>query len=566
MLANLKVPGVDTQEISVLPPSVAAVPTAVPAFLGYTQLTDDADGQSLVNVAVKIQSQKDFEALFGFGPELRLTNVFLDAQLRFLRSDTVLDFYLYDAIRLFYANGGGVCYIVSVGGYSYDVVGDPEIVAANFTDAGTGLDVISRVDEPTLLLFPDAAAMDNANLILVQQGALAQCGDLKDRFAVCDLTEGDTIQRVGAAPGNDFRNAIGVNNLKYGATYTPWLQSSLQHPVDFSLLQDLTINFADGSTLTGFNHTTLHNDDPDIVPLMLVSAVMNAHNVVQDTTPADASALTAALDASEAAPPVDPLPAEVLPFRAALDTAITNYDGDNTLTAALAVAFADYQAAIFLAYDLENNLRNLFPLYGTVASGVENDITQHPPSGAVVGVYARVDAARGVWKAPANESLVSVLGPTARYTQSELADLNVSTNGKSINAIRAFTGKGTLIFGARTLAGNSGEDRYVNVRRLLIFLEESIEKAVEAFVFEPNDANTWRRVQGMIENFLNLQWRAGALQGARPEDAYRVAVGLGRTMTADDVVNGRMIVDISLAPVRPAEFIILRFSQQQAQS
>ncbi|WP_020570402.1 phage tail sheath family protein [Neolewinella persica] len=567
MLANLKVPGVYTQEISVLPPSVAAVPTAVPAFLGYTQLTQDADGQSLINVAVKIQSQKEFEALFGFGPELRLTEVFLDAQLRFLRSDVQLDFYLYDAIRLFYANGGGECYIVSVGGYSYDPGGGPEIVPANFTDAGTGLDVISRVDEPTLLLFPDAAAMDNAGLIAVQQAALAQCGDLKDRFTVCDLTEGDTIQRVGFAPGQDFRDAIGVNNLKYGATYTPWLQCSLQHPIDFSLLQSITLNFADGSTLVGFDHTTLHDDNPDILPLMLVNTVITAHNEIQaGPQPVDTTAFTAALDASEADPPVVPLPVEIPPLRVALDAAITNYDADDTLTDELATAFADYQAAIFSAYDLENNLRSLFPLYGTVANGVENAVTHHPPSGAVVGVYARVDAARGVWKAPANESLNSVLGPTARFTQSELANLNVSTNGKSINAIRAFTGKGTLIFGARTLAGNSGDDRYVNVRRLLIFLEESIEKAVEAFVFEPNDANTWRRVQGMIENFLNLQWRAGALQGARPEDAYRVAVGLGRTMTADDVINGRMIVDISLAPVRPAEFIILRFSQQQAQS
>ena len=98
------------------------------------------------------------------------------------------------------------------------------------------------------------------------------------------------------------------------------------------------------------------------------------------------------------------------------------------------------------------------------------------------------------------------------------------------------------------------------------FLEESIKKAVEHHVFEPNDANTWTRVQGMIENFLNLQWRDGALQGATPEEAYRVAVGLGKTMTAADVTNGLMIVSISLAPVRPAEFIVLRFSQQQAQS
>lgn len=566
MLANLKVPGVYTQEISVLPPSVAAVPTAIPAFFGYTQLIEDADGQSLVNVAIKIQSQKDFEALFGFGPTLRLTEVTLDAQQGFLRSDAILDYYLYDAIRLFYANGGGECYIVSVGGYSYNGAGEPERDPTHFTTANTGLDVISRVDEPTLLLFPDAAAMDNADLISIQQAALAQCGDLKDRFTICDLAREDTIQRIGFAPGQNFRDAIGVNSLKYGAAYTPWLQSTLPHPVDYSLLRTLTINFADATDLEGFDHTSLHDDNPDIQRYMLLEDVMAAHTEIQENTPATAAALTIALNASEANPPVTPLPTAVSEARVHLDSAITDYDGDNTLTEELATAFDTYLEATASAYDFEATLRSIYPLYGNIARGIESEITLHPPSGGVAGVYARVDAARGVWKAPANESLVSVLGPSARYTQSELANLNVSTNGKSINAIRAFTGKGTLIFGARTLAGNSGEDRYVNVRRLLIFLEESIKKACESFVFEPNDANTWRRVQGMIENFLNLQWRAGALQGARPEDAYRVAIGLGRTMTADDVINGRMYVDISLAPVRPAEFIILRFSQQQAQS
>jgi len=190
-----------------------------------------------------------------------------------------------------------------------------------------------------------------------------------------------------------------------------------------------------------------------------------------------------------------------------------------------------------------------------VVTGLEGFAISQPPSGAVAGVYARTDQNKNVWKAPANESVLGILGPTTRYTQGQLENLNVSTTGKSI-----------MIYGARTLAGNSGEDRYVNVRRLLIFLEESIKKACETFVFEPNDANTWLRVRGMIENFLDLQWRAGALQGARREDAFRVAIGLGQTMTADDVTNGRMLVDISIAPVRPAEFIILRFSQQQAQS
>ena len=165
MLPNLNVPGVYVQEITTLPPSVAAVPTAIPAFLGYTEITTDSNGDSLIDRPVRISSQKDYEAIFGFGPELAVTEAELDANGNFIRSDLQVRFHLYNAIRLFYANGGGECYIVSTGGYSYTGGGDAEIVDTDFTGAGRALDAISRVDEPTLLLFPDMAAVaDPADL------------------------------------------------------------------------------------------------------------------------------------------------------------------------------------------------------------------------------------------------------------------------------------------------------------------------------------------------------------------------------------------------------------------
>ena len=141
-----------------------------------------------------------------------------------------------------------------------------------------------------------------------------------------------------------------------------------------------------------------------------------------------------------------------------------------------------------------------------------------------------------------------------------------TTGGKSINAIRAFTGKGTLVWGARTLAGNDNEWRYVPVRRLFIMIEESCRKSTAFAVFEPNTLTTWLKVKGMIESFLYGLWQQGALAGAKPEDAYFVNVGLGKTMTPQDVLEGRMIVEIGVAAVRPAEFIILRFSHKLQQS
>ncbi len=178
-----------------------------------------------------------------------------------------------------------------------------------------------------------------------------------------------------------------------------------------------------------------------------------------------------------------------------------------------------------------------------------------------------VDRERGVWKAPANVSLTAVKGPAINITHEDQENLNVDTvAGKSVNAIRAFTGKGTLVWGSRTLAGNDNEWRYIPVRRFFIMVEESVKKATEQFVFEPNDANTWVKIRAMIENFLFLQWRAGALAGAKQEHAFYVRIGLGQTMTAQDILEGRMNVEIGMAAVRPAEFIILKFSHKMQES
>jgi phage tail sheath protein FI len=156
-----------------------------------------------------------------------------------------------------------------------------------------------------------------------------------------------------------------------------------------------------------------------------------------------------------------------------------------------------------------------------------------------------------------------VIGPVTKITSDDQEDLNVDPSaGKSINAIRAFSGKGTLVWGARTLAGNDNEWRYIPVRRLFIMIEESVQKATAFAVFEPNDATTWLKVKAMIESYLYGLWEQGALAGPTPEAAYFVQVGLGKTMTTQDVLEGRLIVEIGIAAVRPAEFILLKFTHK----
>ena len=180
-----------------------------------------------------------------------------------------------------------------------------------------------------------------------------------------------------------------------------------------------------------------------------------------------------------------------------------------------------------------------------------------PPSGAVAGIYAATDRSSGIWTAPANASLKGVVAPAVRLNSVQQGNLNVHYSGKSINVLRSFRGNGTMIWGARTLAGNDNEWRYIPVRRLFIQVEETIKKAIEPYLFENNDRNTWVKIESLIYNYLTKLWRSAALKGDSPKEAFFISIGLGKTMTEQDVLEGRMIVEIGLAAVRPAEFIVL---------
>jgi phage tail sheath protein FI len=207
-------------------------------------------------------------------------------------------------------------------------------------------------------------------------------------------------------------------------------------------------------------------------------------------------------------------------------------------------------------------LKAVSPIFNDILGQMRESLNVLPPSGAIAGIYSLVDSTVGVFKAPANVSVSSITGPTVNISAAEQEDLNLPLTGKAVNAIRPFVGKGTLVWGARTLDGNSQDWRYINVRRTMIMLEQSVKFACEPFVFRPNDANTWLAVKSMISSFLRSQWQAGALVGATEDQAYQVEVGLGTTMTPQDILDGYMKVIVKVAISRPAEFIVITFQQK----
>ena len=177
---------------------------------------------------------------------------------------------------------------------------------------------------------------------------------------------------------------------------------------------------------------------------------------------------------------------------------------------------------------------------------------QLPPSGFVCGIMARVDIERGVWKAPANEVLRGASGLQVELNDVEQQPLNAA----GVNCIRAFTGRGILLWGARTVSSDS-DWKYVNVRRYALYLEQSLSQGLQWAVFEPNGEQLWANVRRAVQDFLISEWRKGALMGLKPDEAFFVHCDRA-TMTQNDLDNGRLVVEVGIAPLKPAEFVIIR--------
>ena len=473
---TFKTPDVYIQEKSVLPPSVVTADTAVPAFIGYTDIAVDSDGNDLTNVPTRVRSMREYESLFGFAEKTEF-NVTVNTQSTppsYTVDSPGLNYQMYHSLQLFFANGGGDCYIVSVGSNGGTTAANTKTAV----DIMAGIDKLKAEDGPTLIVPVDTVGLvtepiavdDDDELAEVLETAygnyesvcdhvLAHCAALQDRFALIDVYQKSGGSKISSGDDANFRsNGIGINNLNYGAAYYPYLETTLRY------------RYSDSSV---------------------------------------------------------------------------SLSGD--LSGNLDVQTSDH--------------------YHNILSLLSRQTVTLPPSAAIAGVMATIDHSIGSWKAPANVSLNAVAGPSAKISNSEQADLNVdATAGKSINAIRTFNGKGTLVWGARTLAGNSNEWRYIPVRRLFIQMESDIKRATSYAVFEPNNAITWTKLRTQVESYLTKLWQDGGLAGATAAEAFFVRAGLGETMDEQDILEGRLNITVGAAAVRPAEFVVFTFTHKLQES
>ena len=544
---NRTTPGVYITQPDEFPSSIVGVQTAVPAFIGYTKYAE-INGQPVYNKAIQVGSLADFELYFGtqfetvyditpvnpspkkdnfdFGVEWAAISPPVPPPVAsppggyfyyYLQSGPNSEFNLYDSMRLFYSNRGGSCYVVSVGSYGMA----QQSGGINAGDLIRGLDVIREQVGPTMLVVPDAVLLPanpsgaiakqriapiqtSSQYDSVVQAMLEQCFALQDRVAILDVYSTLSVQNETTLEDvvSNFWTSAGVSDqqaLNYGMAYFPFLHTNLA-PV---------------------SETTYLNLNP-LTTLQQI-LYMESQHLYRDSP----GKLTQ----------VNGLIGKISPYKPATDK------------------MSDVTT-------LNQNLVNAIPLLANIEQVVVEKNSVLPPSAAMAGAYTDIDGTRGVWNAPANIPLIAVTNTTYKLNDEQQGELNVPINGMAINVLRDFTGRGTVVWGARTLNGNSSDWRYIQVRRTIIYIQQSVKNALASFVFAPNTDTTWVTVTAMVSNFLANLWAMGGLMGDKASDAFTVQCGLGSTMTGQDILNGYMIVQVTLQMIHPAEFIELTFEQK----
>lgn len=576
-MSNPTTPGVSVEEITKLPYSIALIDTAIPVFIGYTdQIPEGYDINDVNNKKLKISSLLEYEDKFGTAKKesLQLKDT-KDKGLTVVTPE--VQFLMYYSLQMYFANGGGPCYIISVGTYASASTG---VQLSSLINGLDKVDTLKAIKDPILIVFPDAVSLVEADFYELYNYTITEKLGLKNknRFAILD-----TYERSSATIGN-FRAE--VSSTSYAAAYFPHLKTILNYSFD----EDKIVTHA-GLQEEGQESDDLYAGEIAAIKVLRdLASVEISNESVNGFVLADllSQAIAITEEIYENADSKDALKEAINDSKDVVDAIYGGIIDDFKIPEDLKVdtpifrgEFDDLIDAIRLSIDKVGNangltLKNLQAsdslLYNQIKEAIRSLQVVLPPSSAIAGVYGRVDSIRGVWKAPANVSLSYVTEPTEKVSENEQSDLNIHNSGKSINAVRTFTGKGNLIWGARTLDGKDkkadGKDnewKYIHVRRYYDMIQQSISKALERFIDEPNTSHTWLRAKTMLENFLNQQWMEGALAGSTPKEAYEVKVYGSKDPVTKNITNP-MNIEIKIALVRPAEFIILNFSHKLQQS
>ncbi len=455
-MAQYKTPGVYTEEQNTFSNSIEEVPTSIPVFIGYTEKAK-VNTNTVLNIPTRITSFHEYIEYFGGAPDykFKLSEIaYVNEEKDSVNHDIIIGdkaysvdrvgekYNLYNAIRLFISNGGGTCYILSIGNYK------DALDKNKFCD---GLIRLETEREPTIVVIPEVVYLPEEDCTTIQNEILKHCAKMQNRFGILDIYDG--YKKISYTQNiiENFRNSITANERDFGAAYYPWLNTS----------------------------------------------------VVQSSELSETNLIAESLTLVQGKP--------------------------------------EFKDTLEIIIEKLNVL---------------------PPASAMAGVYTMVDKFRGVWKFPANVSINSVVSPSVNISEDEQDDLNVPLDGKSVNAIRSFPGQGVLVWGARTLKGNSQDWRYINVKRTMIMLEQSIKNDFDTYIIALNDQNTKKAIKNRIEHFLTNLWKKGALVGSIPSEAFSVEAVFAKNVLRNDLSEDVFVVDVFVAVLRPKEFLKLSFNQK----
>jgi uncharacterized protein len=544
-------PGVYVEEVSFRSNSIEGVPTSTAGFVGSTRFGP---------VAVRpcfVTSLREFERIYGDG-----------GQLDFSDAGTMHN-YVWHAARAFFAQGGRRLYVARAFHQRSD---DDGIARCNLSAAGgaTALEIRAR--------YPGAAGNFRVRLTF-HTGAngpggtvgTATVGGLRENVRVAVtilLNDGSTHQCMGSADSllTGFPGASGGQGFAHTLPVVITPGSSLSNGLDV-----LNALFASKPTLSAALDNPRSTDADRSIDLLLAGGNDGARPTADeyagshDLASGDTTGLRAFEDIEDIS--IVAAPGSTFGYR-------SGYEGDATTILGHLISHAERMRYRIAVLDSGDGLgipevRAMRARYDSKSAAfyypwvrVLDPITSQeiglPPSGFVCGIYARNDIQRGVHKAPANEVVNLAVGLEIVLNDAQHDDLNP----EGIDCFRFFEGRGILLWGARTISSDA-ESKYVNVRRCLAYLERSIERGTQWTVFEPNGDALWANVRRSVEDFLLNEWQSGALLGDKPETAFYVRCD-STTMTQNDLDNGRMICVIGVAPLRPAEFVIVRVGQWTA--